>query len=106
MKTLIIITAAFCLSVSSLCAQDVKPEPTPQVKDTVKTEPSLSYLKEMIKIEPSEIPAQLRSTLESPKFTGWEDGVIYRSKNNDAFVVEMRDMTYQFDGKGKLIKEN
>lgn len=104
-NTLVILAGAFWLSFTALHAQDV-PKPAPQVKDTVQGESSENYLKDMIKIQPSEIPITLRTTLDSPKFTGWEDGVIYRSKNNDFFVVQMRDLTYQFDGKGKLIKEN
>ena len=46
------------------------------------------------------------------KYKGWESGTVYRSKNNDGYVLEIRDAnnnnkitTYRFDAQGKAIPD-
>lgn len=71
---------------------------------------SQDYRKDMTVIQSSEMPASLRSTLQGEQYKGWENNsTIYRSKNNDSFVVEMRngDQTkvHRFDQNGKAVKD-
>ena len=63
----------------------------------------------MTVIQSSEVPASLRSTLGDSQYKGWEsNSTIYRSRNNDQFVVEMRDgnqtKIHRFDKEGKVIQ--
>lgn len=69
-----------------------------------------SYRKDMTVIQSSEIPASLRSTLKGDQYKGWEtNSTIYRSKNNDQFVIEMREgdktKAHRFDQNGKAVKD-
>lgn len=71
---------------------------------------SQDYRKDMSVMQSSEIPPSLRATLQGDQYKGWENSsTIYRSKNNDAFVVEMRNGTqtavHRFDQNGKPVKD-
>jgi len=69
----------------------------------------INFKKDMVVIQPSEIPASLRNTLQGSQYKGWESGVIYRNQNSDMYMVEMRDgnqtSIYRFDQNGKAIKD-
>jgi len=66
---------------------------------------SKNYTKDMTVIQSSDIPANLRTTLQGSTYKGWENGTIYRSKNNDGYAVEIKDggktKVYRFDANGK-----
>lgn len=66
---------------------------------------SQNYTKDMSKIQSSDIPANLRTTLQGTQYKGWEKGTIYRSKNNDGYAIEMKDgnktKSFRFDADGK-----
>lgn len=69
-----------------------------------------NYEKDMVKIKSSEIPAGLRTSLNDAKYKGWEQAMLYRTKNGDGYVVEMSDATnttkrYRFDAMGKPVKD-
>ncbi len=116
MKTIILImAAAFCLSAASVNAQDAT-----QRRDTTGTtgvqqqrtqQPSQNYQKDMVKIQSSEVPDNLRTTLQDTQYKGWEKSTIYRSKNNDMYLIETKDesnrtKTHRFDNSGKAIKDD
>ena len=103
-KIILIIAGALCLSAAAVQAQD------PATKDTTSTQQSENYRQDMVKIQATEIPAPLQTTLQAPEYKGWESAAIYRSKNSDMFVVEMKDAenkvtAHKFDANGKPIKE-
>ena len=65
---------------------------------------------DMSVMEKSEVPANLRSTLKGDQYKGWEDkATIYRSRNNDSFIVEMKEgdqtKVHRFDQNGKAVKD-
>jgi len=105
-KTILILAGALCLSVATVNAQDA-----PQrSKDSTSVQPTQNYVKDMAKINATEIPASLRSTLQGSQYTGWENATIYRSKDSDMYLVEMKDASdrttsYRFDANGKIVKD-
>lgn len=64
---------------------------------------------DMVMVKTTEIPASLRATLQSDEYSGWENGTVYRTKNNDQYLVEIKDgdqtKTYRFDKNGKPLRE-
>jgi hypothetical protein len=76
---------------------------------------STANKKDMVRVQPSEIPASLRKTLEDPMYAGWENSTIYRNKSNNEYVVEIKNTTgtssssasatktYRFDKNGKPV---
>lgn len=114
-KIVLILASAFCLSAVAVQAQDPAQEPS---KDSTSIQPSQpaqpdqpSYLKDMVKIQPTEIPDGLKATLQRDQFKGWESGSVYKNQTGDVFIVEINDAVenrtkaYRFDASGKPIKE-
>lgn len=73
-------------------------------------QPDQNYRKDMSKIKSSEVPANLNETLNGSQYSGWEQGTIYRSKNNDAYVLEMntngQTQVHRFGADGKPLRDN
>lgn len=85
--------------------------PTPQTQQPEKKEGSYQ-LRDMTVLQASEIPSNLRETLQgNSKFKGWDDPTtkVYRNKTEDIYVVQIMDGTetkeYRFDRNGKPIEE-
>jgi len=87
----------------------------PQRQQTVQPSRSQSsqesnYQRDMTKIQSSEVPQSLRSTLQGAEYKGWENGTVYRSKTNDGYLIEINDganaKTYRFDKSGKRLQDN
>lgn len=105
-KIILVLVGSLCFSAMTLQAQ------TPTQKDTTNKSQSQNYRQDMIVIKSSEVPASLRTTLGETKYKGWESGTVYRSKNNDGYVLEVKDAnnnnkitTYRFDAQGKAIPD-
>ena len=101
-KNILMLAAVLCLGTVTLRAQEV-----PKADTTIQQ----NYRKDMTKIQASEIPASLKTTLQDAQYKGWEQGTVYKSKNGDMYVVELNDannrmQTYRFDANGKPIKDN
>jgi Ni/Co efflux regulator RcnB len=69
-------------------------------------------LRDLTKVQSTEIPEGLRSTLQSPEYKGWDASTsnVYKNKAGDIYTVEIVDannvrMVYHFDKDGKLIKD-
>jgi hypothetical protein len=80
------------------------------VGDRVLENQSQDYRKDMTVIQAADVPASLRSTLAGDQYKGWEsNATIYSSKNNDSYVVEIREgnetKVHRFDQNGKAVKE-
>lgn len=103
---MLVLVGSFCLAAMTVQAQ------TPTQKDTTNQSQSQNYRQDMVVIQSSEVPSSLRTTLGETKYKGWETGTIYRGKNNDGFVLEIKDAnnnnkvtTYRFDAQGKAIPD-
>lgn len=99
-------------------SQSVRPQSTqPTQKQPSTAQPSRSqssqesnYQRDMTKMQSSDIPASLRSTLQGAEYKGWENGTFYRNKSNDGYLLEVNDgsnvKTYRFDKNGKHLQQN
>ncbi|HEY5748633.1 MAG TPA: hypothetical protein VIU12_21330 [Chryseolinea sp.] len=97
-------TSLYAQSQDSTATHD-KSSKTQSSTSSSRDDQSQNYTKNMSKIQSSEVPANLRTTLQGTQYKGWEKGTIYRSKNNDGYAIEFKDgnktKTYRFDGEGK-----
>ncbi len=57
--------------------------------------------REMVIVQPSEVPSSLRETLQDPKYEGWENAIIYHNTRTDEYLVSPRP--YRFSSQGKEI---
>jgi len=72
-------------------------------------QPSVSWRPEdRVVILTDDIPSSLRVTLEDEKYKGWENSTIYRNRQTDEYMIEIRDGSssriYYFDKDGKAIE--
>jgi hypothetical protein len=98
-------TAIYAQSQDTTSTQDRSAKSKSSSASTRQQEQSQNYTKDMTKIQSSDIPADLRTTLQGAQYKGWENGTFYRSKNNDGYAVEIKNgnksKTYRFDANGK-----
>jgi hypothetical protein len=98
-KLLLILLGCFFLNVATVNAQEPAPLPDtvgdkvkqgdPEVKNPP---PSVNYLSDAVRITSKEIPAAVKRTLESgTQYTGWERASIYKDKDGNKYIVEMKD---------------
>jgi hypothetical protein len=94
--------------------QQTKQQPQQQTQPQTQsqTQQSSSNLRDLSKVQSSEIPDALRSTLQAPEYKGWDASTsnVYKNKAGDIYTVEIVDannvrMVYHFDKDGKLIKD-
>jgi len=83
---------------------------TLETETTISTEqPSTSWRAEdRVVIVSSDIPASLRVTLEDDTYRGWENSTIYRNRETNEYMIEIRDGSnsriYYFDKDGKALQ--
>jgi hypothetical protein len=113
MKKVILIASAMLLGgIVAVQAQDTtsykKQDSTSLQQPT--QQPS-TQLKDMTALKSTEIPANLRETLQAPQYQGWDASTskIYRNQTSDLYVVQIQDgtmtKTYRFDKNGKPIND-
>ena len=113
MKKVIMIASAMLLGgIVAVQAQDTtsykKQDSTSLQQPT--QQPS-TQLKDMPALKSTEIPANLRETLQAPQYQGWDASTskIYRNQTSDLYVVQIQDgtmtKTYRFDKNGKPIND-
>ena len=70
---------------------------------------SQDYTKDMVKITSTDLPEAVKQTLAAPQYKGWETSKIYRSKNNDMYMISTgsgtQAKTFRFGADGKPILE-
>jgi hypothetical protein len=126
-KLKLILASALCMGAVAMYAQDTTgvsgsqdktgaakqdkagPGVGAQYQD-VNPSQSQDYRKDMTVMQAADVPSSLRSTLQGEQYKGWENNsTIYRSKNNDSYIVEMREGTgtriHRFDQNGKPVKD-
>jgi hypothetical protein len=66
-------------------------------------------MKGWTQLNQDQIPAELRQTLGSSQYRGWESGTIYRNQAGDMYSLQMNEgsnhKTYYFDKNGKVTKK-
>jgi hypothetical protein len=55
--------------------------------------------REMVIVQPSEVPSSLRETLADPKYQGWENAVIYHNTRTGEYLVSPRPHRFSSEGK-------
>ncbi|MEO5976516.1 MAG: hypothetical protein ABIS36_06935 [Chryseolinea sp.] len=111
MKKLMLLAGGVLMMATITFAQDStnikKADPTPMPEQTVTT--PAAGPQDMLKITSTDLPDAVKQTLGAPQYQGWESAPIYRSKNNDMYVIEMKNGTeaksFKFGADGKPILE-
>lgn len=114
MKKIMMIASAMLLGgVVAVQAQDTtsfKKQDTTSLQQPAAQQPSTG-LKDMTALKSTEIPANLRETLQGTQYQGWDASTskIYRNQTSDLYVVQIQDgtmtKTYRFDKNGKPIND-
>lgn len=106
MKKLLLIVAGMLFMATVTFAQDTDSTRTQQSPEQAQTQ---NYAKDMVKITSTDLPEAVKQTLAAPQYQGWESSTIYRSKNNDMYVIEMGSgaeaKSFRFGADGKPILE-
>jgi hypothetical protein len=95
---------------TSTSAGTTTPTGTSSTETTITTEqPSASWRAEdRVVIVNSDIPPSLRITLEDDMYLGWENSTIYRNRQTNEYMIEIRDGSnskiYYFDKDGKALQ--
>lgn len=86
-------------------SQSSQPSQTSPSDNARQRDADQNYTKDMVKVQQSEIPENLRTTLGGSQYKGWENGTVYRSKNGDGYLVEIKDgnrtQVHRFDANGR-----
>jgi len=106
MKKVFFIVAGLVFMASVTFAQD---STRTQQQQSPEKEQTQNYTKDMVKITVPDLPEAVKQTLSAPQYQGWESSTIYRSKNNDMYIIEMGSgteaKTFRFGADGKPILE-
>jgi hypothetical protein len=109
MKKALLIVAGVLFATAATFAQDSTRTQEPQQTQSPEQQPSTDYSKDMVKITATDLPDAVKQTLAAPQYQGWESSTIYRSKNNDMYVIEMGNgaeaKSFRFGADGKPILE-
>jgi len=109
MKKLMFIVAGLLFMATATFAQDSTGVKAPETTQSPEAAPSQDYTADMVKIKSTELPDAVKQTLGAPQYAGWETAPLYRSKNNDLYVVELKSgnesKTFRFGADGKPVLE-
>ncbi|MGC3944074.1 MAG: hypothetical protein QM762_06030 [Chryseolinea sp.] len=109
MKKVLLIVAGVLFAAAATFAQDSTKTQQPQPTQSSEQQPSTDYSKDMVKITATDLPDAVKQTLAAPQYQGWESSTIYRSKNNDMYVIQMGSgaeaKNFRFGADGKPILE-
>ena len=93
MKTTMLFAAGllFFGASAAFAQQDTTSQRRPAQSDNARQKEDANYTKDMVKIQPSELPENVRATLQAGQYKGWESGNVYKTKNDDGYLVEIKD---------------
>jgi hypothetical protein len=64
----------------------------------------------MVKVMAADVPEQIKETLKSGEYKGWEKGQMFRSNDGQVYLLAMGKGSgakeYRFDPQGKAIRGN
>ena len=97
---------AFAQQDTTRAAQPQSQSPQPQSPNQ---QPSEQFnVKEYSEVQSSDVPATLRTTLQSDQYKGWESGKLYRQNNGQGYYLStgtgISSKNYYFDNTGKAMK--
>ena len=107
MKKLILITSCVALFAATSFAQDTTKTRTQQQPQQQKESNQMrkdENMKGWTKVESTDVPSNLRTTLSGSQYSGWESGTIYRNEAGDTYRLQTsgnNPKTYYFDRNGK-----
>lgn len=107
--TLLMLTAAFAVNAQTPTPEsDTVKDQSTQIDPEPKQQPTgLHYIDESVRITAEELPAVVLDSLKKIEPQTWEKSVVYKQKNDNNYLVEIRDggqeRTYWFDKTGKRI---
>lgn len=96
-------------------AQQQSPEPDTLNTPNKQTDPPLKqmpedvhYVDERVRITADELPQPVLDSLKAAEPTAWEKSVVYKDKQENFFIVEVREAgheeIYRFDNSGRRLK--
>ena len=95
----------FIIGITAVNAQQSKDSTSTQKRTSTRTESNQFNQKDYTLVQPSEIPSSLRETLKDNRYTGWENGKVYKDKNNNGYWVRIASgsdvQNFVFDKNGK-----
>ena len=105
----VILTAFIANAQTPAPDPDTLQNPVKQIDPEVKQQPAdIHYVDEMTRVTADELPSVVRDSLKALEPAAWEKSVIYKSKNEDMYTIEVRDggqeNTYRFSKDGKRLK--
>lgn len=113
MKTISLISAGLLFAIAAVAQTpapepDTIPLPVEQGDPVQRTFPSHNYLEGFVRVMPDELPAAVRTTLESgSSYDGWRRAPIYKNPKGDRFIVEIttggKTETFQFNAQGRPV---
>jgi|SRR4051794_27176352 hypothetical protein len=106
MKKIMLVVAGALLMATVTFAQDTT---RVQQQQSPEQQQSQDYTKGMVKITSADLPESVKQTLAAPQYQGWESATVYRSKNNDMYMIQIGSGTeaknFRFGADGKPILE-
>lgn len=109
MKKLILISACALFAATSFAQQDTTktqtPQPTQQPSNQIREDKDLQG---WTRVQTTDVPASLRTTLGGTQYTGWESGTVYMNQSGDTYALRTSGnnaKTYYFDSNGKATKK-
>lgn len=112
MKTFMITLAAVvALGLASVQAQVLDSTRVKQTDPTYNPPtqvPGDQYIqRDYLQIRSNEAPSSLRTTLKGNDYTGWENGMLYRNRTNNGYMLRMGEgadtRSFYFDKSGRKI---
>lgn len=102
-KSMFIVAGMLFMATVTFAQDSTAVQPSPEQTQTQ------NYTKDMVKITSTDLPEAVRQTLAAPQYQGWDSSPIYRSKDNDLYIIEMgtgaEAKTFRFGADGKPIIE-
>lgn len=102
MKKLMFALFALMISFTVVNAQQQQPGGTEETAPAIQQD-------DKVKIKPDELPEQVRESLNSNDYDGWEVSTAYRHTDKEVYEVELKKgmemKTVKFDKEGNKIEE-
>jgi uncharacterized protein YdeI (BOF family) len=105
-----LIVSASAVAVAQQPTEETRPSQSQGQPDQQQQPSNQFNTRDYTQIQSSEVPANLRKTLQGDTYHGWESGKIYRNNNGDGYYLTTGTGTstqsYYFDRNGKAINNN
>lgn len=108
MITLVAVAALGLASVHAQVLDSTRVKQTDPTYNPPTQVPGDQYIqRDYLQIRSNEAPSSLRSTLKGNDYTGWENGMLYRNRTNNGYMLRMGEgadtRSFYFDKSGRKI---